>query len=251
MGEGQEGVPLRLARVRQCEGQLEGGGDQGPGLEPLHPGHGAQVLADAGQVDHLAAAHAPGARRPRKREDQVRPHPPVRMGLGAREDLEGQGLEGVAGEDGGGLVEGPVDGGPPPPEVVIVHAGQVVVDQAVGVDAFQGAGDAVEAGGLHVEQFASLEDEEGPEALARPQRSIAHGLGQPRLRPLDRRQQGAEDRVGAGRRSREPAFGIPVHSNRAGSEATAPPAPTTIFSTLSRACSSRASQWALSRAPRS
>ena len=58
VGEGQKGVPLRLTRVRQDQGQFEGGGDQRPRLEPLHPGHGPQVVAVPGQVDHLAAAHA-------------------------------------------------------------------------------------------------------------------------------------------------------------------------------------------------
>ncbi len=58
------------------------------------------------------------------------------MGFRIGQDLEGEGKETVAGQDGGGLVEPPVGGGLAPAKVVVVHAGQVVVDQRVGVQGF-------------------------------------------------------------------------------------------------------------------
>ncbi len=51
-------------------------------------------------------------------------------------------LQRVAGQHGGGLVVRLVHGRPAAAQVVVVHARQVVVDQAVGVDALQRAGGA-------------------------------------------------------------------------------------------------------------
>jgi hypothetical protein len=89
------------------------------------------------------------------------------VGGGVREEVEGKRLERVAHEDGGRLVPLAVDGGLAAPQVVVVHAGQVVVDEAVGVerldrrrraDGATGVGDAEERGGF--------DDEEAAEALA-------------------------------------------------------------------------------------
>ena len=57
-----------------------------------------------------------------------------------RQHLEGQRLQRVAGQDGGGLVELLVTGGLAAPEIVVVHGRQVVVDQRIGVQEFDGAG---------------------------------------------------------------------------------------------------------------
>ena len=70
------------------------------------------------------------------------PRGPVQHQLGARAgvgaaarvgQLEGQRLQRVAGQHRGGLVPLAVHGGPAAAQVVVVHAGQVVVHQAVGV----------------------------------------------------------------------------------------------------------------------
>ena len=66
-----------------------------------------------------------------------------RQGLVPGQDCEGQGLEGVAGEDGGGLVEGLVAGRAAAAQVVVVHGREVVMDQGIGVDQLDGAGGAV------------------------------------------------------------------------------------------------------------
>ena len=64
-----------------------------------------------------------------------------------REDLhggghkpEGVGQQGVARKDGGGFIEGLVAGGLPPAHAVVVHAGEIVVDEGIGVDHLQRAG---------------------------------------------------------------------------------------------------------------
>ena len=58
------------------------------------------------------------------------------MGRLVGEDLEGQRVQRIAGKDRGRFVEGVVHGRLAAPEVVIVHARQIVVDQRIDVDAF-------------------------------------------------------------------------------------------------------------------
>ncbi len=52
--------------------------------------------------------------------------------------LEGEGLESVAGEDGGGFAEDDVAGGLAAAEVVVVEGGEIVVDEGISVDHLQG-----------------------------------------------------------------------------------------------------------------
>ena len=112
------------------------------------------------------------------------------LGVGARigEDLEGERLQRVAGEDGGRLVEGAVGGRPAAPQVVVVHRRQIVVDQRIGVQALdRGAGaEAARASARPSARAVSI-DQEGPQPLAAAERRIAHGLEEPpRARRLAR-----------------------------------------------------------------
>jgi hypothetical protein len=59
--------------------------------------HSAQVVAHAQDVDHLAAGHALGPGRLGQLHDQLGANRPVGMGIGVGDDLEGGGLQGVAG----------------------------------------------------------------------------------------------------------------------------------------------------------
>ena len=92
--------------------------------------------------------------------------------------VEGEGLEGVAGEDGGGFAEDDVAGGLAAAEVVVVEGGKVVVDEGVGVEHLEGgaevgcafgdfAGACDHAGGFHAE--------DGAEAFAAGEDAVAHG----------------------------------------------------------------------------
>ena len=69
-GEGVVGQQPVL-RPGDRQRQFEGAGDQRAGLQPLHPRNAAQVLAHAQHVDHLAAHHAPRARRQRQPGHQL------------------------------------------------------------------------------------------------------------------------------------------------------------------------------------
>ena len=68
------------------------------------------------------------------------------MGVRLGQHLEGAGLQGVAGQDGGGLVEGAVARRLAAAQVVVVHRRQVVVDQRIGVQHLDRGSDARRAG---------------------------------------------------------------------------------------------------------
>jgi hypothetical protein len=63
-------------------------------------------------------------------------------------------------------------------QIVIIHAGQVVMDQTVGVDRFKRAGSAKDRTLFEVKHLGRFEGKEGPKALARTEGGIAHGLHQ-------------------------------------------------------------------------
>ena len=62
----------------------------------------------------------------------------------AGEDFEGAGLEGVAGEDGDGFAEGNVAGGLSAAKIVVIESRQIVVNERVGVEHFDGRAEALD-----------------------------------------------------------------------------------------------------------
>ena len=128
-------------------------GDDGP-----HPQRGAEQGPGLAAVDRLERASAravASAPRPGGRPSGRRPSPtgpaasartrtqPSAASAGrtcARHHLEGQRQQAVAGQDRRRLVERLVAGRPAPPQVVVVHRRQVVVDQRIGVHHLQRAG---------------------------------------------------------------------------------------------------------------
>ena len=103
-------------------------------------------MPSALEVGDLPAHHAPAARG----VGDVREHVGEPLSVAPRAALfgdepEGQRQERVPGQDGDGFAEHLVVGGNAAAEVVVVHRGQVVVDQRVGVDHLHRAG-----GGHHL-----------------------------------------------------------------------------------------------------
>src|SRR5262249_29960912 len=74
-----------------------------------------------GEIEHLSARHTADAGGTRQRVDQSNADSGVRMGLFARQNVEGESQKPVAREDGGSLVEFAVRGGLAPAQFVIVH----------------------------------------------------------------------------------------------------------------------------------
>ncbi len=186
--EGGKGGVLVGARLAEDRPGLGGKGDEGAGLHRLQAADRGLVERDVGglggEVEHLAADHAGKARGAGEAEHEIGPHGRVGGGVRAAENVEGEGEERVAGKDRRRLVEGAVNGRAAAAHVVVVHRRQVVVDEGIAVDAFDGGG-GVEGGVLgKAEEAGGLDDEERAQALAAAEHGVAHGGHQP-LRPGD------------------------------------------------------------------
>ena len=79
--------------------------------------------------------------------------------------------------------------GPAAAQVVVVHGGQIVVDQRVAVHHLERRAGPQRTLALDAEQPRGLDHQEGPQPLAAAERRIAHGLEQAR-RPRDFARQG-------------------------------------------------------------
>ena len=95
-------------------------------------------------------------------------------GLG--DEVEGFGLEGITGKDGDGFAKDFVGGGAATTKVVVVHGGEVVVDEGVGVEELGGAGGEEGVGLGASAGFGGGEGEDGPKAFAACKDGVAHGL---------------------------------------------------------------------------
>ena len=93
-----------------------------------------------------------------------------------REQLECEHLQRVAREDRGRLVEGAVRRRPAATQVVVVHRGQVVVHERIGVDQLDGRRRRVERVRCDADRAAGRIDEQRPDALALAERGVAHCL---------------------------------------------------------------------------
>ena len=122
--------------------------DQRAGLErvqSLELGQ-RQRAAFGGEVERLPAGHAGGAARVGERLDHAHADRGVgRQARMRRQQLEGQHLQRIAGQDRRRFVERLVAGRPAAAQVVVVHGRQVVVHQRVAVNQLDGAGRGVDA----------------------------------------------------------------------------------------------------------
>jgi hypothetical protein len=176
------------------------GGEQRAGLHPVHPLEffERQRAADRGEVERLAAAHAQGRRGMRQFAHQRRARAIRQIRVG--QHLERLGLQRVAGQHRGGLVERDVHGRLAAPHRVVIHAGQVVVNQRVHVHVLDRERRAVERGERRLGDLAGRVDQQRTHALAAAQHRVAHRLVQPLRRARLRRQL----RVGGAFEARQP-----------------------------------------------
>ena len=161
----------------------------------------ASKRPSAREIEHLTADHAAEARGARQRQHQLETNVRIGMRLRAREDVEREGQQAVAGEDRGGLVERLVRRRPAAPQIVVVHGGQIVVRERIAMHAFERRAGHQRLLARHIEQRRALDHQERPEALAAAEAHIAHGLEQSRRAralALDRRrrQQAVEQGLG-------------------------------------------------------
>jgi len=152
--------------------------DQRTGLQRMHAGEGCQRLLLAGGIDvqRLAAAHA-GRAGGMGQGLQAR-HAQCRRQRCIGQQAERTGLQGVAGEDRGGFVEGDVGGGLATAQGIVVHRRQVVVHQRVGVDQFHRHRRGIKPVQGRAEHLAGGIDQQGAHALAATEHGMAHRLVQ-------------------------------------------------------------------------
>lgn len=96
--------------------------------------------------------------------------------LVAGDHEEGLGEQGIAGEDGDVFTVDPVEGRSATPFVVVIHAREIVVHEAVGVDELEGEGGRERILGLRAEGSAGGEAQDGADALAAAEERVAHGV---------------------------------------------------------------------------
>ena len=101
-----------------------------------------ELLPFGGEVHHLPARHAVRPRRARELEHQLGAHPRILVRGRMREDFERQRVQAVAGKHRRRLAERLVHRRLAAPQLGIVHARQIVVDQRIDMDRLDRAADA-------------------------------------------------------------------------------------------------------------
>ena len=109
-----------------------------------------------------------------------------RIGIGRRirQNLECQGLQRVSGQDCRCVVKRLMNGWPAASEVVIVHGGQVIVDERIAMQQFHRAAGPQGAGLIAANHSGRLHRQKGAKALSTAQGPVAQGLHEAR-RPCD------------------------------------------------------------------
>ena len=97
------------------------------------------------KIEHLPARHAAKARSARQPQHQLATHGCIGMGCGIGHHVEGVGEQAVASQNCGRLVKSAMDGGRAPAQIVVVHGGQVVMNQRIAMHQLQRAGRAQHA----------------------------------------------------------------------------------------------------------
>jgi len=157
--------------------EAEGGGEKGGGFVFVNAdelGFG-EVFAFAFEVEDLAADEFLGATAFGEFKEDVFERVAFGGG-GVGEDGEGFGEEGVADEDGHAFAVNLMRGGAAAAEVVVVHAGEVIVDEGVGVHDLDGAGGGEGVFRITSAGFGSGEGEDGAEAFSTGEDGVAHAL---------------------------------------------------------------------------
>ena len=175
----------RRERVRAARAERDRRADQRAGLVDVHVfelRHG-QGLAHAREIDRLPARHAAAA----ARGGEDLHHFDLNRGIIGEtvlgEQLKCERLQTVAHEKRGRLVEFDVASRLAAAKHVVVHAGQVVVHERIGVNVFYGAGRDFEPRRVGADRFACGglacgKREQGPYALASAEHRIAHRVMQ-------------------------------------------------------------------------
>ena len=126
-------------------------------------------------IDHLTGHHTVGAGGVGQHPDGL--HPALRRhtgGLG--NEPKCLRLEGIPRQHRQRLAVGLMAGRLSPPQVVVIHTGQVVVNEGVGVDQLQRTGIGQSQVPVYPTQTGHLQRQHWADALAAAQKAVPHGL---------------------------------------------------------------------------
>ena len=124
------------------------------------------------------------------------------MGFLIRQNLKRDGQQGVACQHRRHFVKGDMGGGATAPQIIVIHAGQIVMHQRIGVQHFDGRAGAQGVAVIHPEQAGGMQHQERPQPLAAGEGGIAHGFLNAALGAMgawQHRFEGCIHRLGAGR----------------------------------------------------
>ena len=168
-------LPGRLAAAGCADAQHTGSGDHGTGFQVVDL---RQFILGRGmvqRVQHLPRYHAVRAGRVRQNQSAIRP-----LGVGqagSRQDhAVGRRLESVSRQYRQGLTVNLVVGGFTPAEIVIIHAGQVIMDQRIRVDQLQCAANRHSLVPVQTAQPGKLQRHHRTQPLAAGENAVPHGL---------------------------------------------------------------------------
>ena len=130
------------------------------------------LLAFAINVDHFATDHAVGTQQMCEDFNRLRV-------AGLAHQLESENAKGIASHDGGGFAELLVARGLSAPKVIVIDAGQVIVNQAEGVEHFEGAHGVVHRIALSTEHVKRSANKCRTESLSTGEHRITHRLVEP------------------------------------------------------------------------
>jgi len=157
--------------------EAEGSGDEGAGFGPMN--FDEFLEGDAFffrvQVEDLAGDEAEAAGGVGEFFHEIGGGVAA-VGFGPGHGGEGLGQKSIAGKHGHGFAENAVVGGAPAAEVVVIHAGKVVMDEGVGVDAFDGTGGRKGEGFRASGGSCGGQAEDGAKAFAAGEEAVPHGL---------------------------------------------------------------------------
>ena len=121
----------------------------------------------------------------------------VRRQLGFGKNLESQRLQCIADQQGGRLVVFDMAGRPAAPQHVVVHAGQIVMDQRIGMDQFDGTGGCIDLLRIGAECLTGGMAQQWTHTLAATERAVTHRCMQAHWRGRGRRQPALQRGLGA------------------------------------------------------
>ena len=158
---------VRIGNMGACQGRRL---DDGPGLsgmDVLQPIRAGSFIPFGFQIRCLTRHHAAHPCAPRHGAHRFQIPWVVPMeGQGAKHHLKGIGQQSIPCQHGHPFSKHLMVGGLAPAKIVVIHGGQIVMDQGIGMDHLQGAGNR--QGILHIpaQHLAYRQGQAGPKPLS-------------------------------------------------------------------------------------